>query len=1012
MATLFRLRIRRCFVLFLVVAFGQLATSGESATQPQWLAVDVEVVTGAVPGPRLSRSVTLSAPQSATLRLAADYCRVQVVVNGRAGAQIEEYCPTQLLDLTDLLVSGENRFDFLVEPIDSSPAKIAATITVRHADSSEQVVSTDDQWTLRLADQVQPTRTLGLVPPEIWGLERRSIAVDPFENYEQWQQARGGGTAPRFFLAPGFEITELCRAQPEEGSWISVACDEQGRLVIAREDHGFLRITLDDEAHSVLSREPIDSDLLECRGLASRDGWFFASANNSKRLVRFRIDAQGQVTDLTRLREFAGGVGHGRNDIALDQDSLWIICGDSVDPPTAEIEDHTSPLRTRVAGSFSREGSLLRTDLNGRHWELHSAGLRNPYGIARHPELGDLFTYDADNEYDLGMPWYRPTRILQLLPGGDYGYREATGQIPPRFADQVDAAPPLLDIGRGSPTAVAFGHAFRFPSPYRRALFVLDWTYGRVLAVHLYPCGGTYRAATELFLQGKPLNVTDVVAGRDGAMYLVTGGRQTQSALYRVSATTPPPESEPELDATEFTWSQANQSEASRRDFAHRTRELVRNQRARAHKLASSAHGKTPKEAPHNEVREDDTLTDDELVLSLMDPDPAVRHAAQLALERSSSDRWPLVAVAPCVAICPPRGILAVARKLDPGLLPRVLGTVQEIPPRDVPLSIRLVLLRIIELCLATDRDAVLKVRQQLERNLWQGWEAAGEPRWQISVEGTGADYRRRAALILAQLESTRLPELAARDLLASPVQEDQIAGLMALRGQLLGWTPDSRELQLETLAAMPQLTGGEGLPVFHAWLERETLAGLTPAELARYAALKVAASEPEPLLPTGPVVQKWKLEDLEPVADDATRGDAGRGADLFRAALCARCHRVGQRGPNIGPDLSYVAGRFSRRDILDSILNPSKSVAANYRAVTIETVDGRILTGRVLPGGDFRSETIRLVPDALHPDQIVEIDKKKIETHRPAEHSPMPTGLLDTFSPNQIADLLAFLTR
>ena len=68
-------------------------------------------------------------------------------------------------------------------------------------------------------------------------------------------------------------------------------------------------------------------------------------------------------------------------------------------------------------------------------------------------------------------------------------------------------------------------------------LFILDWTYGRILAVHLLPRGAGYRAAAETFLKGRPLNVTDLAVGPDGALYLVTGGRKTQSALYRIAYT-------------------------------------------------------------------------------------------------------------------------------------------------------------------------------------------------------------------------------------------------------------------------------------------------------------------------------------------------------------------------------------------------------------------------------------------------------------------------------------------
>ena len=163
------------------------------------------------------------------------------------------------------------------------------------------------------------------------------------------------------------------------------------------------------------------------------------------------------------LREFPGRVGHGRNDLALGADGLiYSMHGDSVDLPTRNVSDRTSPFREARRGRTTSEGYLIRTDRDGQQWEVVSAGLRNPYGIGVHPN-GDLFTYDADAEFDMGTPWYRPTRIVQLRSGADFGWRGVTGQWPPYFPDHPDNALPTLDIGRGSPTAVAFGTASNFP---------------------------------------------------------------------------------------------------------------------------------------------------------------------------------------------------------------------------------------------------------------------------------------------------------------------------------------------------------------------------------------------------------------------------------------------------------------------------------------------------------------------------------------------------------------------
>ena len=201
------------------------------------------------------------------------------------------------------------------------------------------------------------------------------------------------------------------------------------------------------------------------------------------------------------------------------------------------IEDLTSPARAARRGKPTSEGYLLEYDPAANHWQLLAGGLRNPFGIAVHPTDGTFFTYDADAEHDMGAPWYRSTRVIEIQPGADYGWRGVTGSWPPYYPDRPEHGLPVMDIGKGSPTAVKFGTGSGFPSPYQEALFVLDWAYGRVLAVHLEPCGAGYTGRAETFLRGRPLNVTDLGFGPDGAMYVVTGGRKTQSALYRVAYT-------------------------------------------------------------------------------------------------------------------------------------------------------------------------------------------------------------------------------------------------------------------------------------------------------------------------------------------------------------------------------------------------------------------------------------------------------------------------------------------
>ncbi len=909
---------------------------------------------------RLQRTIKLERSiQAGELRIAADFCQAGVEINGQQVLSVAPYCQTQTLDVTNWLRRGENEFVIRAERVPGPPA-VALSLVVLHHDGSQSVVLSDEAW---------QASDLGSVRAEFWGVGRRGIELSPFENYEQWQQAKTDSkkkAAPKFWTVPGFEVTELRVAQPNEGSWIAMAFDHEGRLTISREDQGFLRMTLDEPRKSVARVEAITSDLKECRGLAYDGDWLYASANNSLGMYRVQIDAGGQVGEPQLLRHFPGKVGHGRNDIALSRGKpdrwLYAIHGDSVDLPQEDFRDLTSPLNETKRKKPGREGSLVRSDLTGKNWELICAGLRNPYGIDLH-ESGAPFTFDADNEFDMGTPWYRPTRILHLLTGGDTGYRESTGVFPPRFHDQPDHAPPLLDIGRSSPTSVMFGYDLKFPAPYKHALFALDWTYGRVIAVHLAPRGATFRASAELFLQGRPLNVTDVAAGPDGAMYLITGGRKTQSALYRVSYV-----------GKETTADTLGMHEQQAREFS----------------------------ADH--VKREPTLA------QLSVSDPVLRHAARIALEQQDLGKWR----EPVLKSDPPNlvGLLALARARRVEDVALILAALQRCELGKLDLTTQFIWLRIVGLCKETANDAVVPRNPELITELLALWRQLAILR--IAPEGTSDELRRRVALLLGDLGAQELPELMAVQLLKSASQEDQLAGLLAARETGSGWTLDARREQFRVLNEMPRMIGGAGLAPFEKWLRPQVLKTLTQEEevaLADLISPKAQAVVSEPLPPPRAHVQKWTLAELASLHDpDAPRGDAKRGAVLFRDALCSRCHRVGLKGAAVGPDLTHVSRRFSRRDMLESIVTPSLSVAENFRLETVLTESGKVYTGRILAEGDYRSEKVVLALDPLRPELTVELDKKEITEHRTLPVSPMPNGLLDNFSLAEIRDLLAYL--
>jgi len=158
------------------------------------------------------------------------------------------------------------------------------------------------------------------------------------------------------------------------------------------------------------------------------------------------------------------------------------------------------------------------------------------------------------------------------------------------------------------------------------------------------------------------------------------------------------------------------------------------------------------------------------------------------------------------------------------------------------------------------------------------------------------------------------------------------------------------------------------------------------------------------------PEVQQWKMEDLLPdleqaAADPASR-DLERGERMFAAAQCFRCHRVGGDGERIGPDLTAVGGRFAPRDLLSSVLEPSKVISDQYRQTNFH-VNGKVITGRIinLSGGEAH-----VLTDMFNPASLAQIEQSEIELQEDSDVSAMPAGLLNTLTKDEALDLLAFL--
>ncbi len=796
--------------------------------------------------------------------------------------------------------------------------------------------------------------------------------------YNNWKLALGvaGATDPATITLPaGFELRLLRSAQAGEDSWVSMAFDSQGRLTVACEKRGLLRFTL--EPGGVKTVERINDSLLECRGLLYASGALYANANNSKTLVRLRSSKNDdQLDEITELLRTDGGVGHGRNHVRLGPDGmLYVAHGNNVvGTPRAASDSPLRPMQEdrlipcpwdpqMFDGDVTMPaGHILRTDLNGRSWTMLAGGLRNELDVAWN-EDGEMFTFDADMEWDAGAPWYRPTRINHVISGADYGWRRGTSKWPEYFPD---GGPTVLDIGLSSPTGVLFGTKSQFPGKWRRAFFLCDWAYGRIMAAHLRPQGSSYTATVEPFVTGRPLNVTDAAIGPDGAMYFVTGGRRTQSGLYRVSYTglqVPEPTKTAEELATEKSAAEA---------------------RALRHRL-ESFHGR-PQAAAVEEIWP-----------HLASDDPWIRHAARIALEWQDVTHWRDKALAERDVTASLTALLALARSND--------------IPSQLALLSRLDALPFIDL---SDEQQILALRDyQL------GFIRLGAP----DVELAAATARRLEAFYPARsweanhLLCELLVYLHAPSVIAKTTaliekakrSEDLLHYLFFLRNLRTGWTLPERRVYFEGLNRATKMEGARSYQWSLRTIRSEVLAVLTPTERAGLGPLLDEPAKDEAVPNTGPqvFVKVWTAADLLPKLDAISHGRSfSSGRLAFAAAQCSQCHRLGKSGGDFGPDLTAVAARFSRRDILDSILEPSKVIEEKYRNTLFTLKDGSALSGTI-EREDGSSVVVRTSPLA---GQTTSLRKTEIIRREVSPISPMPPGLLNVLSENQILDLLAFL--
>ena len=164
-----------------------------------------------------------------------------------------------------------------------------------------------------------------------------------------------------------------------------------------------------------------------------------------------------------------------------------------------------------------------------------------------------------------------------------------------------------------------------------------------------------------------------------------------------------------------------------------------------------------------------------------------------------------------------------------------------------------------------------------------------------------------------------------------------------------------------------------------------------------------------EEMLPTakGPG-QIWTQKSAVKSVADLKNADLKNGSKMFKAALCFSCHTFKREGGSAGPDLTQLGLRFNKGDIIDAILRPSAAVAEQYQNYIVTQKNGTSVTGKLMNSTDKFVEIATNPFDFSYKTKIMKADIKLIE---PSKHSAMPPALINSLNPQELRDLMAFLT-
>lgn len=824
-----------------------------------------------------------------------------------------------------------------------------------------------------------------------------------------------------------FELEILYQPQASnDGSWVALAEGANG-VFYSSDQNGDLYQFKVPPVGQVMDSTQVDSvdlDIGHAHGLLWAFNSLYVSVNDrwedreGKKLTEhgsgvYRLrdtDGDGALDDLKMLLKLEGAGEHGPHSLVLspDGESIYFIAGnhtlipekiaensrlpnnwaeDNLFPPFLDARGHANDIK-------APGGWIAKMDPEGENWELIAAGFRNPFDMGFN-DAGELFAFDSDMEWDIGMPWYRPIRICHVTSGSEFGWRTGSGKWPDYYPDNL---PAVVNLGQGSPTAVLMGKKLNFPERYRQGMFVFDWSFGTAYFVELSPEGSTYTGKIEEFFSGTPLPLTDAVAGSDGALYFATGGRKLDSYFYRLR----------------YTGEETAQAKFIASEAGSELRTLRK-------ELESFHNRKVPGSLP--------TIWE-----HLNHSDRFVRYAARIALEHQPIKEWKDRIAKEQDPNRILQATVAAARVGGTGLKSTLYDKLNALDWEALSRAQKLDWLRAVSLTTmrlgAPEAERQTAIIQRLNDNFPSGDTALdremsnllvyyGEPSATEKALALLEKYTREKSATHPQLLSAEVSNRSEKyGPLIQEVLENMPPTEALFYGTLLsnaenGWTDPLREQYFSWFYDGLNAKGGMSFKPFLENIRKNAMKQVPADQKERYEEISGIYKPGADLMnlpqPKGPG-EEYGPNELRGITNKGLKDYEGKleqGKLVYQAALCETCHRMRGEGGTIGPDLTQLHTRFKRDELLNAIFSPHDEISDQYAFSLLHLKDGKKAAGKVLSETD---DKIVLMSNPFDITYTVEIPKSEVLKRELSPISPMPPNLLNRLNEEEIVDLFAYI--